>query len=116
LAYDVAYRQLSHDFTSPISADHVDKAAETLKLGMNVHIDSLMARLHEPRVKRIMSAVLTGSHLTGPDLLHDLNYCLDIGIIKKTSQGKYSTANRIYADVIIHLLTFAFQAELPDGL
>jgi hypothetical protein len=51
LAHDVIVRQMGRDFTRPITGDHVDLAADRLKIEMNVHIDSLMARPQEPREK-----------------------------------------------------------------
>ncbi|MDR1109972.1 MAG: hypothetical protein LBP92_04550 [Deltaproteobacteria bacterium] len=117
LADDVIERQMGSDFTRPITGDHIDLAADRLKIDMNVHIDSLMARLHESRVKRVMVPILTGA---GPDgqasSLEDNQYCLDIGLIKRQSDGSHAPANRIYGDVIVRLLTWEFQNSLPIGL
>ncbi|MDR1309372.1 MAG: ATP-binding protein, partial [Deltaproteobacteria bacterium] len=117
LADDVIERQMVSVFTRPITSDHIDLAADRLKVDMNVHIDSLMARLQEPRVKRVMVPILTGA---GPDgqasSLEDNQYCLDIGLIKKQPDGSHAPANRIYGDVIVRLLTWEFQNSLPMEL
>ncbi|MDR1049839.1 MAG: hypothetical protein LBP95_01930, partial [Deltaproteobacteria bacterium] len=116
LASDVIENQMNWDYSNPITGDHIDQAAEKIKLSMNVHIDSLMARLQEPRVKNVMTAVLTGSELDDNVSLEDLQYCLDIGLIKETEKDTYSPANRIYADVIVRLLTYKFQRNLSRKL
>jgi hypothetical protein len=105
------------DATNPITGWHVDQAAEKLKIDMNVHIDSLMARLQEPRVKRVLVPILTGTrHEVQDSALEDCQYCLDIGLIKALPDGGYAPANRIYGDVIVRLLTWQFQNGLPKEL
>jgi hypothetical protein len=116
LANNIIRKQLLWDFSQPITPDHIDQAAETLKLEMNVHIDSLMARLHEPRIKRVLTAILTGSDLDIDLPSEDLRYCLELGLIKETSRDTFSPANRIYADVMVRLLTANFQRNLPNDL
>jgi hypothetical protein len=53
-----------------ITAEHVDAAKETIILDRRTHIDSLMARLREERVRKIIVPMLTGDR-TGHDTLHE---------------------------------------------
>lgn len=48
------------DRAVPITAAHVEVAKETIILERRTHIDSLIARLREPRVLRILDPMLAG--------------------------------------------------------
>lgn len=122
LANEIVSRNV-RDPRVTITAEHVDAAKETLILERRSHIDSLVARLREPRVQRILAPMLTGER-TGQDVLDDdFAYVLGLGLV--TIQNKhYEIANPIYREVIPRALTFNQQAQLhfetstfvrPDG-
>ncbi len=106
-----------------ISADHVDAAKETIILERRSHIDSLVARLREPRVRRIIAPMIAGDQ-TGEDALDDdFSYVLGLGLIR-LHQGRFQIANPIYREVVPRALTFTRQGQiinepawyvLPDG-
>jgi hypothetical protein len=82
LAAEVVEELPRYDYSRPVTLALIDQAAEAIKLGRSTHIDSLMARLHEPRVGRIMEPVLSGSEFAGDNYIDDRGYCLEIGLIK----------------------------------
>jgi len=105
-AYDVT------DRTIAITAAHVDIAKEKLILRRDTHLDSLAERLHEPRVRRIIEAVLTGS-FTGANVYNDdLLYVADLGLTTRPP-ALIKIANPIYAEVIPRTLSFVLQSNLP---
>lgn len=53
-----------------ITAAHVDAAKETIILERRTHIDSLIHKLRDPRVRKILEPMLIGN-LTGDDVLED---------------------------------------------
>jgi hypothetical protein len=112
LAREVVEKILKWDYSRPVTLELIDQAAEAIKLSRSTHIDSLMARLHEPRVRRIMEPVLSGSEL-GDGIDDDLDYCLEIGLIKKREGDIYAPANLIYADVMVRTLTRDVQRIIP---
>jgi hypothetical protein len=116
LAADVLENQMAPGFSQPVTPDHIDQAAETLKLEMNVHIDYLTARLHEPGIKRVLAAILTGSDLDIDLPEKDLRHRLELGLTREKSRAAFSPANRIYADVMVRLPTENFQRDLPNDL
>ena len=71
----------------------------------DTHIDSPLARLQEPRVRRFVEPTLatyevpTGSDGEAAAYHGDLQYCLDLGLTK-TAGGRPRPANPIYASVI----------------
>jgi hypothetical protein len=107
----------------PITAAHMEQAKERLILARATHLDSLAARLGEPRVQRVIEPILAGTH-PARDLVYndDLAYVRDLGLI--ASDNPVRIANPIYQEVIIQTLTFGIQAGitaeprafvLPDG-
>jgi hypothetical protein len=94
-----------------ITAEHVDAAKETIILDRRTHIDSLMARLREERVRKIIIPMLTGDR-TGQDTLHeDFLYVLGLGLIRHIG-GRFAIANPIYREVIPRALSFDQQMQI----
>jgi AAA domain len=87
----------------PIIADHVDEAKERLILARATHLDSLAARLHEPRVRRFIEPLLAGEQAAAdPAYDDDVSYVRDLGLIAQS--GPVRIANPIYKEVIIRVL------------
>jgi hypothetical protein len=107
----------------PVTAGHVDEAKERLILARATHLDSLAARLHEPRVRRFVEPLLAGGQVAAdPAYNDDLSYVRDLGLIAQS--GPVQIANPIYKEVIVRVLNSwargAVTAEprsflLPDG-
>jgi len=107
----------------PVTAAHVEAAKEAIILERRTHIDSLVARLREPRVRRIIDPMLAGEQ-TGDDVLDDdLAYALGLGVVRIRA-GHLEIANPIYREVIPRALTYLRQVQidaepaafvLPDG-
>lgn len=107
----------------PITAEHVDQAKDRLILARATHLDSLAARLHEPRVRRFIEPLLAGDELD-QDLTYndDASYVRDLGLIARDRPVRI--ANPIYKEVIVRTLNAwardSVTAEprsflLPDG-
>lgn len=87
----------------PITPAHVDEAKERLIRARATHLDSLVARLHEPRVERVLAPLLAGD-LPDADITFDddVAYVRDLGLI---APGKpVRVANPIYREVIARVL------------
>ncbi len=106
-----------------ITAAHVDAAKETIILQRRTHIDSLINKLREPRVRQIIEPMLMGRHLSGDVLDDDVAYLLGLGLCR-IKNGVMEIANPIYKEVIPRALTFVKQISLgvepawyrrPDG-
>jgi len=99
------------DRSVAITAEHVEAAKETIILERRSHIDSLIARLREDRVRRVLDPMLAGEQ-TPNDVLHDdFAYVLGLGLIRK-SQGHYQVANPIYREVIPRALNYDRQMQI----
>jgi hypothetical protein len=120
---DQIVRRDAKDRSAPITAAHVDAAKEALILERRSHIDSLIARLREPRVRRVLDPMLVGHGLPADVLDDDISYVLDLGLIR-IAGGEYAIANPIYREVIPRTLTSTRQHSIhqpttwyvrPDG-
>lgn len=107
-----AVDKLETDRSKPIEAFHIERAKEILIERRDTHLDSLIDRLREPRVRRILEPILTGE-LLPPDLLEDdIQFVKDLGLIASGPAG-LEIANPIYREVIPRALAFVVQDTLP---
>ncbi|WP_244957276.1 AAA-like domain-containing protein, partial [Candidatus Frankia nodulisporulans] len=87
----------------PITTEHIDGAAERLTIARETHLDSLLERLHDPRVRRIIEPVLAGTQVRFNPFSDDLQYTIDLGLIRRTASA-VEVANPIYRNVITRVL------------
>ncbi len=92
----------------PITPEHLDKAKERLILARQTHIDSLVKRLNEVPVRRVLEPVIAGRTVRGDVLDDDWQYVRDLGLVAPDRPVR--VANPIYREVIVRLL--AVGAEL----
>jgi hypothetical protein len=94
---------LESDYSKSVTPEHVGQAVETIILRRDTHIDSLLERLKEERVRKVVEPVLIGKEIVFDPLVDDFQYVLDLGLLKK-DRGQFSPSNPIYADVMIRYL------------
>ncbi len=97
--------------TEAITADHVDMAKERLILARATHLDSLVSKLAEPRVKRIIEPVLAGDLLLEDSTYDDdMLYCRDLGLVAQDKPLRI--ANDIYKEVILRVLASSVEENV----
>ncbi len=100
LAYEVI---VNMEVSGTITDDHIDEAKERLILARATHLDSLVAKLSEPRVQRVIEPLIAG---TLPDINpvfnDDASYVRDLGLIADATELRI--ANPIYNEVIVRVL------------
>jgi hypothetical protein len=111
------------DRSVPVTAAHVDAAKETIILERRTHIDSLMHKLHDPRVSKILGPMLVGDDMPDDVLSDDVAYVLGLGILRVV-RGECVIANPVYREVLPRALTWVRQISIhqptewylrPDG-
>jgi hypothetical protein len=121
LAREIA-EKMAVPVKEPITAEHVEQAKERLILDRATHLDSLMARLNEPRVRRVLEPLLAGTVTASDTYQDDVQYVRDLGLCAPNNPLR--VANPIYREVIARVLAgdveLQVQAEpksfvLPDG-
>lgn len=100
------------DATRAITADDVDDAKEVLIRRQDTHLDSLVDRLREPRVRSILEPMLAGGVL-GDVPEDDVRFALDLGLVRMDPAGGLEVANPIYREIIVRELSFTRRASLP---
>jgi len=99
------------DRSTVVTAAHVEAAKETIILERRSHVDSLIARLSEPRVRRILEPMLAGTNLPADHLHDDVSYALGLGLVRVVG-GELQIANPIYREVLPRALTWTQQISL----
>jgi hypothetical protein len=112
VACEVIEAILQSDYAQPVTAERVAKAVQTLILRRDTHIDSLLERLKEERVRKVMEPIIIGENLFDRTS-DDFQYVMDLGLIS-TARGELAPANPIYAEVIARTLTYNMQQQLVE--
>ena len=82
-----------------ITVDDVETAKETIIRRRDTHVDSLMERLREPRVRRVVEPVIFGGDRTVSSNSEDWRYVVDLGLLRE-ERGTLVPSNRMYAEII----------------
>ena len=96
-------------YGEPITADDILAAKETLIRARGTHVDSLMERLKEPRVRRVVEPVILGDSPTVSVNDDDYRYVLDLGLLRE-EKGALLPANPMYGEMILRYLSADQQA------
>lgn len=107
LAYQACFRDVKNR-SLPITKEVIERAREALIKRCDTHMDALLDRLDEPRVRNIIDILLSSSEGPGfsPD---DLQYVRDLGLI---SRKEIRIANPIYQEIIPRALAYTKQEEI----
>ncbi len=95
---------LHRDTTKKGLPAHLQTAIQNLIQRRDTHIDSLMERLRENRVQRIIEPIILGKSTGYAWDDDDYQYVLDLGLLHEV-EGQLMPANPIYAEVIVRALT-----------
>ena len=99
-----------------VTAEDFETAKETIIRRRDTHVDSLMERLREPRVRRIMEPVIFGGQLAGASVNDDdYRFVQDLGLLKEV-KGALVPANRMYAEIIGRYLSRDDQVRMMQSI
>ncbi len=114
LGYEVCFRMAAgRDRTLPITVNMMQEAKEQLILRRETHLDQLVDKLKEDRVRRVIHPMLQGEDLDDTVLHDDVQYVTDLGLIRHSETG-LRIANDIYREIIPRELTTIFQLNLES--
>ena len=118
LAYDCTYRMKEmRDRSIPITGETMRQAKERMVLSRATHLDQLIDKLQEPRVRSIIGPLLEGQNLSDFPT-DDLQYCIDLGLVSQGEEGNLKSitiSNGIYREVIPRELTYAAQVSFSNS-
>jgi hypothetical protein len=111
LGYEACFRMKeSQDRKKEITMDTINQAKENLIIRRDTHIDQLLDKLNEERVRRVIEPILAGSIEAEKIPADDVKYTEDLGLI--TGKPQLSIANQIYKEVIPRELTYSTQLTI----
>ena len=114
LGYEVCFdMKPNRDRTITITADMVNTAKENIILRRETHLDQLVDKLKEPRVRRVIEPLLSGDG--EPELIpsDDVAYVRDLGLIQAEGR-QLNIANPIYQEVIPRELIYTTQLTISQ--
>ena len=124
---EVTYKMKENrDRSVVIIPEMIDQAIENLIYRRDTHIDILIDKLKEPRVKRVIEPMLANEEEVDDAQIpsDDIQYVEDMGLIKRERGKPRRIANAIYREIIPRELTWSTQDALvqqpqwyqnPDG-
>jgi hypothetical protein len=95
---------------TPITPEAMEEAKERLILARATHLDSLVARLAEPRVRRVIEPLIAGSLLAADSYDDDVSYLRDLGLVAPTNPVR--VANPIYREIIVRVLGASVEGSI----
>jgi hypothetical protein len=116
---------VGRDRIIPITTEMIEQAKENIIIRRETHIDQLVDKLSEERVRRVIEPILTSTEHVYDFHQDDLQYVVDLGLIKVARNGEISVANLIYQEIIPRELSWNIQVGIaqkparylfPDGL
>ena len=115
LGYEVTmHMKENRDRSVRIIPEMIYRAQEQIIYRRDTHIDILIDKLKEPRVRRVIEPILANSDEADDSLIpsDDIQYVADMGLIKVEKGKNRRIANAIYREIIPRELTWSTQ----DGL
>jgi hypothetical protein len=110
VAREVIVKELNNDFSKPVTEELAAKAIQTIILRRDTHIDSLLERLKEERVRRVIEPMILGEYVERST--DDFQYVRDLGLIR--IEPRVEPANPIYAEVMFRTLNYSAQMTLRE--
>ena len=97
------------DYSAPITADDIVAAKETIIRRRDTHVDSLMERLREPRVRRVVEPVILGKDEFFSSDDPDCRLVLDLGLLREDEHHALVPGNAMYGEILLRYLSDAEQ-------
>ncbi|OQY00858.1 MAG: hypothetical protein B6I26_06185 [Desulfobacteraceae bacterium 4572_130] len=108
ICYEVCFKMKPAKYRNiTITCEMIDDAKENLILRKDTHLDQLTDKLREERVRSVIEPLLVSSSKLQVINEDDLQYVVDIGLIKR--KPNVSISNPIYQEIIPRALIAATQ-------
>jgi len=99
------------DFSKPVTGADMEDAKEKLIRERGTHLDSLMEKVYDPRIKPLVEQVMTGGEIDRAANAENLSYALDLGLFVE-ERGALKPANPIYQETIGRYMTHGTQTDV----
>jgi hypothetical protein len=107
-------RVLTRDSTAAVTLAHVEEARKQMIVARETHLDALGERLRDPRVKRVIQAIMGGnSDAPLGRSERDVEFAMDLGLITWTSEEGFRIANPVYEEILMRYLNSPYHDSVP---
>lgn len=115
LGYEACFNmEEGQDRSLPVTAALIQRAVETIILRRETHIDQLMDKLREDRVRRVIEPILAGKSVEEGFIPEEVQYVIDLGLLRQDRNGALHLSNRIYQEVIPRELAWRAQMGIHE--
>ena len=117
IGQEVTYEMRENrDRTVRITSEMIDAAIEHIIYRRDTHIDQLIDKLKEERVRRVIQPMLANSDEADDSLIpvDDIQYVEDMGLIKRERGANLRISNNIYREIIPRELTWSTQVMMTQ--
>ena len=108
IAHECVARIHAFRYAEPVTVEDVEAAKEAIICRRDTHVDSLMERMREPRVRRIVEPLISGDRADVTYNDEDYRYITDLGLLR-VDRGALVPANPMYAEIIGRYLSHGEQ-------
>ena len=92
------------DFSKPVTGADMDAAKEGIIRERGTHLDSLMEKVYDPRIRPIVEKMMVGETIDRDVQKENINYAIELGLLVD-DRGTITPANPIYTETIGRYLT-----------
>ena len=108
-------RILDQESTETITLAHIEQAREQMIQARETHLDALAERLKEPRIRRVVQAIMTGEtdisiNREDPDVM----LATDLGLIKWNTDKGFTIANPVYEEILTRCINLGYHDNMPS--
>jgi hypothetical protein len=111
LAREITDKILDKDISKSVTTEIVFQAKENLILRRDTHLDSLVDKLLDVRIRPVVDAIISGADVRFDNHDDNLKYAVDLGIVTNTRDGVF-ISNEIYKEIIPRVLNQDFTANI----
>jgi hypothetical protein len=106
-------RVLDSDSMESVGLAHVEAARAQMVEARETHLDALGKRLDDPRVKRVVQAILTGDQAPLGRSDADVELTIDLGLVRWSSANGFEIANPVYVEILTRYLNSSYHDSMP---
>ena len=117
VGYEVTVKiKENRDRSIVITPDMIERAIENIIYRRDTHIDILIDKLREPRVRRVIEPILANNEEPDESKMsdEDIQYVKDMGLVVKERGKPMRISNAIYREIIPRELTASTQQQLTQ--
>jgi hypothetical protein len=115
LAYEITYNMRPYrDRSKLITVEAFREAKERLIQRRDTHLDQLIDKLREDRVRRVIAPLLGSEEINEAIPEGDLQYVIDLGLVHRGESRSIEISNAIYQEIIPRELTYTTQVTMAQ--